>query len=181
MLSSVKSFKAKVGMWKSQLQNLENMLQHIGDQEAFQPERHGVQLDTLSAEFDRRFKEVDEMESILSFISTPFSPINVEQVAQKFEEVFSLPAGVDMEILDLQNDIVLKARSKDSDFWGLVNSDTFPLLLSCALKVRAYFGSTYLCEMDFLQMKLIKSKHRSRLTDCMRFGSCQVMTRTLKH
>lgn len=134
-------------MWKSQLQNLENMLQHIGDQEAFQPERHGVQLDTLSAEFDRRFKEVDEMESILSFISTPFLPIIVEQEAEKFKEVFSLPAGVDMEILDLQNDIVLKARSKDSDFWGLVNSDTFPLLLSCALKVRAYFGSTYLCEM----------------------------------
>ncbi|XP_078146649.1 uncharacterized protein LOC144537840 [Centroberyx gerrardi] len=85
----------------------------------FQPEHYGVQLDKLSAEFDRRFKELDEIESILSFISNPFSPINVEQVAEKFEEVFSLPAGVDMEILDLQNDIVLKARSKDSDFWGL--------------------------------------------------------------
>ncbi|KAM3860423.1 SCAN domain-containing protein 3-like [Diretmus argenteus] len=183
MLSSVNSFKAKIGLWKSQLQsrrlahfsNLEKMLQCVSDREAFQPERYGVHLDNLADDFNSRFKELDEMESIICFISNPFLPINVEQVAEKFVEVFSLPAGVDMEIVELQNDIALKARYRDSDFWGLVNSDTFPLLSSCALKVRACFGSTYLCEMAFSQMKLIKSKHRSRLTDshltdCMRLA-----------
>ncbi|KAJ8349020.1 hypothetical protein SKAU_G00276090 [Synaphobranchus kaupii] len=118
MLSSVNSFKVKIGIWKSQLQNrrlahfsnLEKMLQRVSDQEAFQPERYGVQLDKLADDFDSRFKELDKMASIISFICNPFSPINVEQVAEQFEEVFSLPAGVDMEIVDLQNDIALKAR-----------------------------------------------------------------------
>lgn len=81
------------------------------------------------------------MESIPSFISNPLAPINVEWVAEKFKEVFRLPAGVDTEKTDLQTDIALKARSKDGDFWGLVNSDTLHLLSSCALKARAYFGS----------------------------------------
>lgn len=47
MLSSVNSFKAKVGIWKSQLQNkrlahfpnLDKLLHCVGDQDAFQPER----------------------------------------------------------------------------------------------------------------------------------------------
>ena len=70
-----------------------------------------------------------------------------------------------MEMVDLQNDIVLKNRSRDSDFWGLVSKEKYPLLTACALRVSAYFGSTYLCEMAFSQMKIIKSKYRSRLTD----------------
>ncbi len=56
------------------------------------------------------------MDSILSFISNCYSSINVEQVVEKFEEVFRLPAGVNMEILDLQNDFALKTRSKDSQY-----------------------------------------------------------------
>ena len=70
-----------------------------------------------------------------------------------------------MEMVDLQNDIELKSRSRDSDFWGLVSKEKYPLLTACALRVNAYFGSTYLCEMAFSQMKIIKSKYRSRLTD----------------
>ncbi|KAK1881707.1 SCAN domain containing protein 3, partial [Dissostichus eleginoides] len=39
----------------------------------------------------------------------------------------------------------------------------------------AYFGSTYLCETAFSQMKIIKSKYRTRmtdahLTDCLRLA-----------
>ena len=95
----------------------------------------------------------------------------------KFEQVFGLQSGVDMEIIDLQNDIELKSRSRDSDFWGLVSREKFPLLTACALKVNAYFGSTYLCEMAFSQMKIIKSKYRScltdaHLTDCLRLAVC---------
>jgi hypothetical protein len=82
-----------------------------------------------------------------------------------------------MEMVDLQNDIVLKNRSRDSDFWGLVSKEQYPLLTACALSVSAYFGSTYLCEMAFSQMKIIKSKYRSRLTDrhltdCLRLAVC---------
>ena len=79
-----------------------------------------------------------------------------------------------MEIIDLQNDIELKGRPRDSDFWGLVWREKFHLLTTCILKVSAYFGSTYLCEMAFSQMKIIKSKYRTdrHLTDCLRLAVC---------
>uniref|UniRef100_A0A3Q3KYD7 Uncharacterized protein n=1 Tax=Mastacembelus armatus TaxID=205130 RepID=A0A3Q3KYD7_9TELE len=89
-------------------------------------------LDNLRAEFDRCFHEMHKMEDI---------------------EVFSLPNGVDMEIIELQNNTELQARANDSHFWGLVNREKFLVLSSC--------------------MKIIKSKHRTCLTDkhlsdCMR-------------
>ncbi len=137
----------------------------IENKDVFHPGNYCAHLDKVATEFNRRFKELDVMECIAAFVSNPFMPIDVEQVAAKFQEVFALSSGVDMEIIVLQNDIELKARSRDSDFWGLVNRQKFPLLTACALKVNAYFGSTYLCEMAFSQMKIIKSKYRSRLTD----------------
>ncbi len=103
------------------------------------------------------------MECIAAFVSNTF--IDVEQVAAKFQEVFALSSGVDMEIIDLQNDIELKARSRYSDFLGTFNRKKFPLLTTCTLKVNAYFGSTYLCEIAFSQIKIINLKYRSCLTD----------------
>ncbi|KAJ4941297.1 hypothetical protein JOQ06_027582, partial [Pogonophryne albipinna] len=35
------------------------------------------------------------------------------------QEVFTLPMGVDMEIIEMQSDIELKARARDQDFWSL--------------------------------------------------------------
>ena len=66
----------------------------------------------------------------------------------------------------LLNNSKLKARAKDQDFWSVyVSREKYPLIVSCALKLHAYFGSTYLCEMAFSQMKIIKSKFRTRMTD----------------
>ncbi len=50
-------------------------------------------------------------------------------------------------------------------FLGTFNRKKFPLLTTCTLKVNAYFGSTYLCEIAFSQMKIINLKYRSCLTD----------------
>ena len=185
MISAVNAFKAKLCVWTTNLRkgtlthftNLEKMSQSIKDSSDFHPEQYCVHLDKLAAEFSRRFGELDVMEDIAAFVSNPFLPIDTEEVAAKFQKAFALPGGVDMEMLDLQNDIELKARSRDSDFWGLVSREKFPLLSACALKVSAYFGSTYLCEMAFSQMKITKSKYRSRLTDrhltdCLRLAVC---------
>lgn len=131
------------------------MSQAIGDKDAFHPEQYCVHLDDVAAEFSRRFGELDVMEDVATFILNPFLTIDVEQVAAKFQQVFALPNGVDMEMVELQNDIELKVRSGDSNFWGIVSREKFPLLTSCALRVSAYFGSTYLCEMAFSQMKII--------------------------
>ncbi|KAG2459918.1 GTD2B protein, partial [Polypterus senegalus] len=173
MISAVNAFKSKLGVWITHLKNgrlthfpnLEKMSQSIKDKDVFHPEKYCAHLDKVATEFNMRFGELNEMECIAAFVSNPFMLIDIEQVAAKFQQVFSLSSGVDMEIVDLQNDIELKARSRDSDFWGLVNREKFPLLTACVLKVSAYFGSTYLCEMAFSQMKIIKSKYRSHLTD----------------
>lgn len=45
------------------------------------------------------------MEDIVAFVSNPFLPIDIEQVAAKFQQVFNLPSGVEMGMVDLQNDI----------------------------------------------------------------------------
>lgn len=177
--------KAKLGVWMTQLKNrrlvhfpnLEKMVQGLEDEDVFQSEWYCAHLDKLSAEFSRRFGELDDMGGICAFMSNPFAPVDIEQVAAKMLKVFNLPndSEIDMEIVKMQNDIELSARARDSDFWGLVSRERFPLLSACALRLSAYFGSTYLCEMTFSQMKIIKSKTRSRLsdghlTDCLRLA-----------
>jgi hypothetical protein len=81
-----------------------------------------------------------------------------------------------LEILDLQNDVVLKSYATHENFWNLADREKFPSLKSAAYKIQFYFGSTYLCESLFSNMNIIKSKHRSRLTDahlddCLRAGT----------
>ena len=70
-----------------------------------------------------------------------------------------------MEMVDFQNDIELKARSRDSDFWELVSREKFPFLTARVLGVKAYFGFTNLCKMAFSQMKIMKSKYKSQLSN----------------
>ena len=186
MMSAANAFKVKIGLWSTHLKsgdlthfpNLEQMSQKfVKDRGAFQPVCYCAHLDKIAVEFYRRFGALDVMERVVAFLANPFETINVGKVAANFNKVFTLPPGVDMEIIDIQNDIGLKSRSRDNEFWGLVNREKFPLLTACALRVNAYFGSTYLCEMSFSQMKIIKSKYRSRLTDrhltdCLRLAVC---------
>ena len=100
---------------------------------------------------------------------------SIGELTAKFNQVFEQRSALDMETITTRKITELKARSRDKDFWGLVNREKYPLLSSCALKVKANFGSTYLCEMAFSQMKIIKSKYRISLTDahlmdCMRLA-----------
>lgn len=58
------------------------------------------------------------MENIAAFVSNPFLTIGIGEVAAKFQQLFAL----------LENDNGLKARSQDSDFWGLFSRDRFPFM-----------------------------------------------------
>lgn len=51
--------------------------------------------------------------------------VDTDDVAAKFQAAFAVPCGVDMEIIDLQNDLELKARLRDSDFWGLRSGEKY--------------------------------------------------------
>ena len=71
---------------------------------------------------------------------------------------------LELEILDLKNDILLKSLISE-DFWNTVDREKFPFLKKVACKIKSFFGSTYLCESLFSNMNFIKSRYRSRLTD----------------
>uniref|UniRef100_A0A3Q1FJK1 HAT C-terminal dimerisation domain-containing protein n=1 Tax=Acanthochromis polyacanthus TaxID=80966 RepID=A0A3Q1FJK1_9TELE len=177
---AVSAFKAKLSLWVSQLRN--GKLTHFPNQKRLSnnvreahPEQFCVHLDKVRAEFDRCFQEMHKTENIVRFISNPFIPTDIEAVAAQLQETFSVSNDVDIEIINMQKDTELQARDNDRHLWGLVNREKFPLFSSCAVKVKSYFGFTYLCEVKFSHMKIIKSKHRARLTDrqlanCVRPG-----------
>ena len=102
------------------------MSQNIGNKDAFLPQEFCAHLEKLASEFNRCFQELNDIGEVVAFISTPFLPFEIGEVSARFQQVFALPIGVDMEIIELQYDIELKARSRDSDFWGLVNTEVSP-------------------------------------------------------
>uniref|UniRef100_K7EWQ4 Uncharacterized protein n=1 Tax=Pelodiscus sinensis TaxID=13735 RepID=K7EWQ4_PELSI len=157
MLSAVNAFKLKLGLWSSELEkktlhdfpSLGGILEKINEKEKwFHPENFCAHLKKLADEFNRRFQELDVMEPIVMFVLNPFLQVeDIRGLATKFHQGFHLQSnGLNMEIITMQNDIELKVRAKDSDFWRMVNREKYPFLSSCAFKVKAYFGSTYLCE-----------------------------------
>ena len=125
MMSAANAFKVKIGLWSTHLKsgdlthfpNLEQMSQKfVKDRGAFQPACYCAHLDKIAVEFYRRFGALDVMERVVPFLANPFETINLGEVASNFNKVFTLPPGVDMEIIDIQNDIGLKSRSRDNDF-----------------------------------------------------------------
>ena len=74
------------------------MSQAIEDKNAFHPEQYCAQLDKVAIKFNQCFGELDIKEDIAAFVSNPFL-----QIAAKFQQVFALPSGVDMKMVDLQN------------------------------------------------------------------------------
>ena len=51
------------------------------------------------------------------------------------------------------------------DFWKSLNSKKYPTLKKEILSLYSMFGSTYICESAFSNLKLIKHKHRNRLSN----------------
>ena len=49
---------------------------------------------------------------------------------------------VELEILDLKNDILLKSLTSE-DFWHTVDREKFPFVKKAAYKIESFFGSTY--------------------------------------
>lgn len=72
---------------------------------------------------------------------------------------------VENEVLKLISDISLKARAADNTHLSSMPEQKYPLLKQVSLQITAFFTSTYLCESAFSQMKTIKSKYRTRLTN----------------
>ncbi|KAI6655798.1 General transcription factor II-I repeat domain-containing protein 2-like [Oopsacas minuta] len=98
---------------------------------------------------------------------------NQQQSFEIFAQPFSFdpqyaPQELQLELIDLQSSIDLKADFKDVgviSFYKTLPSDIYPAILKHARRIASLFGSTYTCEAFFSKMKYIKNKYRTNLTD----------------
>ena len=95
----------------------------------------------------------------MRMFSSPFS-VDIE----------SVPTELQLEFVDLQCDSVVKSKFFEiptlTDFYPkYVSEEKYPQIRKRVLFMFSIFGSTYICEQLFSQMKNVKSKTQARLTD----------------
>ncbi|CAI6366273.1 unnamed protein product [Macrosiphum euphorbiae] len=135
-------------------------------------EKYAEAISDLKHQFKLRFSDFKANETYFNLFSIPFS-LPVEDV----------PENMQIEIIDLQNNKVLKEKYNYvelSIFYSkYINTETYPNLRNNALRMMSLFGSTYTCEHIFSRMKIVKSKNRVRLThshleSSLRIASSQI-------
>jgi hypothetical protein len=95
------------------------------------------------------------MKNDIALFHNPFIVVNEEQSVQ-----------LQLELCDLQADPILSTiKEKWMDLFKILPKETYPQLTNFGLRMSSMFGSTYLCESTFSNMKFIKSRHRCSLTD----------------
>ncbi|CAL9685305.1 unnamed protein product [Knipowitschia caucasica] len=191
MMGSVNTFKSKLQLMFRRLQHgdLRNFvyvqaeLQRQGkDVSQLDSARYVEHVKNVLSEFERRFTDFASIEPVASYMCYPFDEsIDVGDIAEKVQSLFHLEkSALEDEILMLQNDIELKARSAQLghhvQLWKLLVEEKYHNVRRCALNLTSLFGSTYLCESAFSHMKIIKSKYRSTMTDdhlatCLRLAT----------
>lgn len=113
-------------------------------------------IQKIKDEFDNRFKDFKVEQKMFSLFTGIFS-FEIEQA----------PVSLQMELIDLQNDSILKEKYREVGIPKIYSylGQKYPDIKKFAAQILCYFGSTYLCEQLFSCMKLNKTAHRSRLTD----------------
>lgn len=171
LLSSINSFKFKLLLFKSQLSGKD--LKNFPSLLAIKEKGNNILLDDYIAEiqnivneFENRFQDISRLNPILLFLSFPFGNDEVEEITSKIATFFDINLlKIENEVIALKSDIFIKARASENSYWSLLNEETYPCLRAICLQLTAYFGSTYLCESAFSEMKILKCKYRSTLTD----------------
>jgi len=113
----------------------------------------GESVHRLSEEFDRRFKEIDEMQEEMTVFMTPF-----------FIPYDKAPARFQRELIRLQCNTVHKDRFYATrnvvDFYQSVPLHDFPKLHSMASRNISMFGSTHITQRIHSTVNLNKCKLR---------------------
>jgi len=173
LLSSINGFKSKLILLKSQL-NESNLNNFPNLKDFFEKQKCTVAVEIYCSEdekvyneFERRFKDIQKLEPIITFMSFPFSETNsIENISTQISNLFDMDSTkFESEIIKTKSDIFLKARGSDTNFWNLLSEEKYPGFRNVALQLHSYFGSTYLCETAFSHMKMIKTEFRSTLSD----------------
>jgi hypothetical protein len=112
-------------------------------------------IEGMMEEFQTRFTDFEIMKNDIALFCNPFIVVKEEQ-----------PAQLQLEICDLQADPILSTmKEKGMDLFKILPKETYPHLRDFGLRMSSMFGSMYLCESTFSNMKFIKSRYRCSLTD----------------
>ncbi|KAI6653051.1 general transcription factor II-I repeat domain-containing protein 2B-like [Oopsacas minuta] len=148
----------KLALFKLQLKN--NNFSHfpaLKSQDSADGNKYAEINSNLQENFDTRFGDFRNQQQSFKIFAQPFS----------FELQYA-PQELQLELIDLQSSIDLKADFKDVgviSFYKTLPSDIYPAILQHARRIASLFGSTYTCEVFFSKMKYIKNKYRTNLTD----------------
>ncbi|XP_071058777.1 general transcription factor II-I repeat domain-containing protein 2B-like [Pseudochaenichthys georgianus] len=160
MQSHVKAFMTTLQLISRQLGS--NNLEHMKTLKEVKPSadhrhRYSSMLGALHDEFSRRFQDFKKVEDEMQLVFSPFT-CSVDRA----------PTEVQLELIDLQSDSLLKEHFKSAsllEFYSALKEENFPNMRRHAQKMLVLFGSTYTCEQTFSVMKFTKSRYRSSLTD----------------
>ncbi|XP_035990536.1 general transcription factor II-I repeat domain-containing protein 2A-like [Fundulus heteroclitus] len=134
-----------------------------------QIQKYRADLEKLQEQFNNRFQDFHKMQPRIALFTDPLSAA-----------VSAQPSELQLELCELQADPFFQAKrnKRGISFWILPEA-CFPRLRDFALSMASMFGSTYICESSFSNMKHIKSKERNRLTNetlfyLMRIGTTKI-------
>ncbi|KAJ4945756.1 hypothetical protein JOQ06_023434, partial [Pogonophryne albipinna] len=137
VLSSVNAFKRRLHLLCSKLQrkdlanfqNIASELEKQGtDSALLDSARYTEQVNNITSDFEKRFRDFALLEPIATFMCYPFSEYHdIDSLAQNIRAVFHLnPSALEDEMLSLQADIQLKARAHAGQFWNLFRVEKYP-------------------------------------------------------
>lgn len=152
----LKAFRDKLMLWMKQI-DLGNMEVFPGVNSLHNKntivEKIKETLKNLSIAFDKYFPSLDILEH--EWVVNPFM----------FKEDASLTLTEKESLIELRNDLVMKSvftEKELSQFW-IYSSSQYRNLSEKAIRALLPFGSSYLCELGFSTLTVIKSKKRERL------------------
>ncbi|XP_069584553.1 general transcription factor II-I repeat domain-containing protein 2B-like [Ranitomeya imitator] len=160
MFSLVTAFMRKLKFLSSQLKI--NIITHMPTLKEVTPsadhlDKYSSMFAALHDEFSRRFEDFKAVESEMHMASSPFTCC-----------VDNAPSDIQLELIDLQSDNLLKELFKSVsllEFYSSLKEENFPHIRRRAQRMLVLFGSTYVCEQTFSLMKFNKSRYRSSLSD----------------
>uniref|UniRef100_A0A4W3HRD2 HAT C-terminal dimerisation domain-containing protein n=1 Tax=Callorhinchus milii TaxID=7868 RepID=A0A4W3HRD2_CALMI len=159
------AFQSKLNLWISHIMKksllhfprLKKVIIETADENVFDPQPFMQHLEKLQQEFSLRFQEFNTIVPIVKFIVNPFSTVDVSETAIIIEKY----------------DIILQSHAKDDNFWKLIDKNKYPLLSSAALRINCCYGSTYLCESLFANMKYVNSSYNPDFNMLVEEVQCQ--------
>jgi len=161
----VKSFKLTLNLYilrisKGDLSNFPTLQSCCSQLSDAQKGQFTALLKDLSDKFEQYFPSFDYLSTKFQLFTSPFTcdPFSTDYDGSFAEELIKLQCDSSLEN---EHKILLIY-----EFWVAVcETKRFPLVTNLAATVLCMFGTTYVCEALFSEMKHVKSKTRSRLSD----------------